>query len=99
MMSTASHEEDTPMADILCVLCREPWDSYGITYDIGEGDMTREEVKQFKRGEGCPACKFGHDLTYVLPVEEQDPERALASLLDASDAEPMGMIMGWRGFA
>lgn len=46
------------MSDIYCAKCGEPWDSYGITWDVGEGDMTPAEVKRFRKGEGCPACEF-----------------------------------------
>jgi hypothetical protein len=47
------------MGDLICVRCGEPWDSYGITYARGEGDLTREEVRRFLNGEGCPSCGFG----------------------------------------
>lgn len=52
------------MSDIYCRKCGEPWDSYGITLDIGQGDMTPEEVKKFRRGEGCPSCGFGTKCTH-----------------------------------
>jgi hypothetical protein len=45
--------------DIYCRKCGEPWDSYGITYDVGRGDMTYQEVKAFRAGKGCPNCEFG----------------------------------------
>jgi hypothetical protein len=47
------------MGDLICVKCGEPWDSYGITYVKGAGDLTLEEVKKFLEGLGCPACGFG----------------------------------------
>jgi hypothetical protein len=47
------------MTDVYCQQCGEPWDSYGITYCVGEGDMTAEETERFKRGEGCPCCDWG----------------------------------------
>lgn len=47
------------MSDIYCRKCGEPWDSYGITHSIGDGDMTEAEAKRFRRGEGCPSCDFG----------------------------------------
>jgi len=49
--------------DIYCGKCGEPWDSYGITYDKGEGDLTLGEVERFRQGEGCPACDFGTSCT------------------------------------
>jgi hypothetical protein len=33
--------------DICCPKCGQPWDSYGITYAKGEGDLTLTEVKRF----------------------------------------------------
>ncbi len=51
------------MSDIFCIKCGEPWDSYGITYAKGEGDLTRQEVEKFLHGEGCPSCGFGTTCT------------------------------------
>lgn len=45
--------------DIHCQMCGEPWDSYGITYSIGDGSMTAEEAADFRKGLGCPACENG----------------------------------------
>jgi hypothetical protein len=47
------------MGDVICPKCGEPYESYGITYAKGEGDLSVEEAKRFMRGEGCPACGFG----------------------------------------
>ena len=41
--------------DVFCLVCDEPWDSYGVTH----GDMTSAEATAFYRGEGCPACAYG----------------------------------------
>ncbi len=62
--------------DILCQVCGEPWDSFGITYAKGEGDMVPEEVKQFRQGKGCPACGFGKfctdcNATGLIPVSSR----------------------------
>ena len=47
------------MGDLICPKCGEPYESYGITYAKGEGDMTLAEANRFLRGDGCPACGFG----------------------------------------
>ena len=47
------------MGDLICPKCGDMWDSYGITYAKGEGDMSLEEVKNFLEGRGCPSCGFG----------------------------------------
>jgi hypothetical protein len=47
------------MSDLICIKCGEPFESYGITYAKGEGDLSVEEANRFLRGEGCPACGFG----------------------------------------
>jgi hypothetical protein len=47
------------MCDILCRKCGEPWDSFGITYAKGEGDLTASEAVRFLKGEGCLACHWG----------------------------------------
>lgn len=38
--------------DIKCVVCGEPWDSYGV-----QSDMLPWETKLFRQGAGCPCCK------------------------------------------
>jgi hypothetical protein len=52
------------MGNIYCQKCGEVWDSYGITYCIGEGDLTPEETRRFRRGDGCPTCSFGEICTH-----------------------------------
>ena len=43
------------MSDIVCAICGEPWDAYGVCH----GDMSPDEAKLFLAGEGCPSCGFG----------------------------------------
>jgi len=47
------------MSDCYCAKCGEPYDSYGITYCVGEGDLDPYQAKRFKKGEGCPSCDWG----------------------------------------
>jgi hypothetical protein len=47
------------MGDLICVRCGDIWDSYGITYAKGEGDLTLSEVNRFLSGAGCPTSGFG----------------------------------------
>ena len=47
------------MGDLICPLCGDNWEAYGITYAKGEGDLTPDEVRRFLKGEGCPSCGFG----------------------------------------
>jgi hypothetical protein len=51
-------KKGNPM-DIPCRICGEPYDSYGITYDVGRGDLDPYEVSLFRKGKGCPCCNFG----------------------------------------
>lgn len=44
---------ETVMSDILCAVCGEPWDAYGVHH----GDMMAWEARLFKRGLGCPSCQ------------------------------------------
>ena len=46
------------MGDLICPKCGDMWDSYGITYARGDGDMSLE-IKNFLEGRGCPSCRFG----------------------------------------
>lgn len=39
--------------DIKCVVCGEPWDSYGVRH----GDMLPWEADLFRKGAGCPCCE------------------------------------------
>jgi len=47
------------MSDLICPLCGDSWEAYGITYARGDGDMSLEEIKKFLEGAGCPSCGFG----------------------------------------
>lgn len=40
--------------DIYCRKCREPWDA-----DEARHGMRFHEYERFRRGEGCPSCRFG----------------------------------------
>jgi len=41
------------MGDILCCVCGEPWDYYGLSH----GDVTPSEKRMILKGRGCPCCK------------------------------------------
>ena len=43
------------MSDMVCAICGEPWDAYGVRH----GDMTPAEARKFLSGQGCPSCQFG----------------------------------------
>jgi hypothetical protein len=45
------------MPDILCAICSEPWDYYG----VNSGDMNKWEAVLFKLGTGCPCCEGKSD--------------------------------------
>ena len=61
--------------DIKCVVCKEPWDSYG----VDNGDMLPWEAKLFRQGAGCPCCEgIG---TYTPPQTFADIENG--------DGDPM----------
>lgn len=55
------------MGDVLCGVCREPWDFYSVIEAacgrssdlVDEGEDGPELAWKFKRGEGCPACRWG----------------------------------------
>ena len=66
------------MGDILCRVCGEPWDAYGVRH----GDMEPGEAKRFLRGQGCPRCngKKPEEIS-----EAQDLERLEGFLYSLSD--------------
>lgn len=43
------------MSDVICAVCGEPWDYYGLKH----GDVTPSEGRRILAGEGCPCCHFG----------------------------------------
>jgi hypothetical protein len=71
------------MSDILCSVCGEPWDAYGVHH----GDMTTDEAERFLSGEGCPACEFG-----AIPSSGGDVWIAAESELEWSDDDPMDIL-------
>jgi len=38
--------------DLICNICSEPWNAFRTE----NGDMTPEENKKFRKGDGCPRC-------------------------------------------
>ena len=42
------------MGDIICRVCGEPWDAFGVH---SRTDVTEREAKQILSGRGCPSCK------------------------------------------
>ena len=71
------------MSDILCAVCGEPWDAYG----VGHGDMTPEEAERFLAGVGCPVCECG-----AISSPAGDPWAAAESELEWSDDDPMDIL-------
>lgn len=66
------------MGDMLCKVCGEPWDAYGIRHEF-----TTAERLQFLNGKGCPCCKGKSD----EPVP--DFETVLRSHVDNQDTDPL----------
>ena len=71
------------MSDILCAMCGEPWDAYGVSH----GDMTSDEAARFLAGAGCPSCEFG-----AIPSSAGDPLAAAESELEWSDDDPLRIL-------
>ena len=66
------------MSNIICRVCGEPWDMYGLKH----GDVKPDEADKILDGKGCPCCKFGTD-----PKKHEDhAEEYLNSLLSNSEA-------------
>ena len=65
--------------DLLCEVCNEPWDSYGVTH----GDMAKWESRLFKHGAGCPCCEG--DSPEGLDSEEAVYNAAKHALFEAPD--------------
>lgn len=72
------------MSDIRCVVCGEPWGSYGVNH----GDMLPWEAKLFRQGAGCPSCE-GESNGYA-PETLSDVENG--------DEDPMLRIVAREAF-
>ena len=82
------------MSDVYCAKCGEPWDGYSLQpgiYENGDGDLTKEEAERFRRGEGCPCCKFGTE----CPVCSGRGKR-IDSALSHCECGDTGRIRIWR---
>ena len=60
------------MGDVYCRKCGEPWDFYYVTHE-----MKSTEQSDFVKGMCCPQCRE------KMNPEEQDRERALASIIES----------------
>ena len=61
------------MGDIICRICSEPWDSYGVRQSLtpdGDGDMSVSEAKMVLSGRGCPVCKGKQIIDCGKPEED-----------------------------
>lgn len=63
------------MGDLLCRVCGEPWDAYGLHH----GDVMAWEARLFKAGAGCPSCEG-------IPPEGMTDADAEARTLAAAEA-------------
>ena len=64
--------------DILCVICKEPWDAWGVRH----GDMAPWEADLFRKGAGCPCCEGE-------PPESGIAEPTCLADIDNGDEDPM----------
>jgi hypothetical protein len=66
--------------DILCGVCNEPWDGYG----VATGDMTWWEATLFRASKGCPCCQG------VLPdgIDAEEAELAHLRSVVMNDEDP-----------
>lgn len=70
------------MADILCAICREPWDGYGVEH----GDMLPWEAVLFKKGAGCPCCEGESPEGVTLDAAREAQARSI--IFDAGTDDP-----------
>lgn len=67
------------MGDMLCKICGEPWDSYGVRHDF-----TAAERVRFYNGKGCPCCKGK-----VPEGGSPDLEKVVWSHVNNQDTDPL----------
>jgi hypothetical protein len=92
--------------DVYCQRCDEPWDTYYVNFDMDEDsgpdefDGDTKPSERFKRGDGCPACKWGKNAPKQKSIRGMamgamaellgDDMDGMASMMD--DFEYMGML-------
>lgn len=69
------------MGDVYCRICGEPWDYYGLKH----GDVEAGESERILRGEGCPCCDFGKNVT----GNENHEDKYLEGLFNEIDEDPI----------
>jgi len=72
---------DITMGDMLCKVCGEPWDAYGVRHDF-----TAAEREQFYNGKGCPCCRGESD------KPRPDIETVVWSHVNNQDTDPLETI-------
>ena len=71
--------------EVLCVVCGEPWDFYGLSH----GDMEGWEADLFKKGAGCPACEgAAPEIGAFVPASIGD--------LENGDLDPILRLNAWE---
>lgn len=71
------------MGDIICRICGEPWDAYGVR----NGDMDGAEAKDFLAGRDCPCCGFGKKAT-----GRTHEDQFLSNLTEETDEDPIMLL-------
>jgi hypothetical protein len=76
--------------DIYCQKCDEPWDVCYVGHDMDE-EGEKGDAERFKRGEGCPSCKWGKD----APKEQSLRGETMSMLNDllGDDIDGMASFM------
>jgi hypothetical protein len=69
------------MGDMICKVCGEPWDAYGVRHDF-----TAAERTFFLNGKGCPCCKGKSD------KPKPDIETVVWSHVNNQDTDPLETI-------
>ena len=61
------------MSDVYCLKCGEPWDSFGITHAIGEGDLTPSEAVRLQERRRLSLLPLGKALPDVQRQRQGNP--------------------------
>jgi hypothetical protein len=76
------------MGDIICRVCGEPWDAYGVIMSLRkpEGDdLTPQEARDLLAGRGCPCCRGQPPEDLTEDEREEIEEDYWNSLLEELD--------------
>jgi hypothetical protein len=77
------------MGDIVCPVCREPWDVYTVRHwrdELGTDQSIQRGIELLRSGKGCPGC-LGQRAPTSAGMEDY-----LSSVEESGDDDPESLV-------